>query len=245
MSALDHECLSRHRAGSPGGRILAALALATLTVATLTVATATAQQPAAPEAAPGQPPPAEQQIALIYTPWTKYCLRAPDTRQTCFIGKDGRLGSGEVVIAAVIVEPGGDATRVLRVTVPLRVQLVQGTRVSIDNNLPRQAPYVICLNNGCISDYEATAEMMANLKQGQNLIVQAIDENGLPVGLPLPLREPGGGFAKAYDGEAVDPIVTDDNYKQLNQALRQRSDEARQNQAASVPAAAGAAAKQN
>ena len=46
---------------------------------------------------------------------------------------------------------------------------------------------MICFQNGCMADYEATAEMMANLKKGQNLIVQAINANGAPLTLPLPL----------------------------------------------------------
>ena len=41
------------------------------------------------------------------------------------------------------------------VTVPLGMQLQQGTRVMIDQTTPTQRPYVICVPSGCISDYEA------------------------------------------------------------------------------------------
>jgi invasion protein IalB len=231
---------------APGGQLWAALAIAAWMVSTAAVA----QQPVVPQAPPeaaataaspqAQPQPA-QPIPLIYTPWTKYCLRVSDARQTCFIGKDGRVDSGEVLIAAVIVEPGGDAKKILRVTLPLGMQLGHGTRVSIDGKPPRQAPYVVCLNNGCIADYEANPELIADLKQGQTLIVQAINDTGSPVGLPLPLQDAGAGFAKAYDGEPVDPMVTDENYRKLNEALQQ------QPEAAPVPAAVtapGAATKQ-
>ena len=47
---------------------------------------------------------------------------------------------------------------------------------------------MICFQNGCMSDYEVTPEMIGNLKKGQNLIVQAINSNGAPLTLPLPLR---------------------------------------------------------
>ncbi len=46
-----------------------------------------------------------------------------------------------------------------------------------------------------MSDYEATPELIANMKKGQNLVVQAINSNGAPLTLPLPLNTE---FAKAY-----------------------------------------------
>ena len=61
---------------------------------------------------------------------------------------------------------------------------------------------MICFQNGCMSDYEATPEMIASLKKGQNLVVQAINSNGAPLTLPLPLVNE---FAKAYDGPPTDP----------------------------------------
>src|SRR5882724_7534990 len=64
-----------------------------------------AQAPAAgapPAAANGQP--ADQQVQLIYAPWTKFCLKGQEAgaKQVCFTGKDGRIESGQPVIAAVI-----------------------------------------------------------------------------------------------------------------------------------------------
>ncbi len=85
-------------------------------------------------------------MQLIYSPWTKFCLKGQDTnaKQVCFTGKDGRIESGQPVVAAVIIEPEGEPKKVLRVTLPLGMQLVHGTRVIIDANQPQQSPYVIC-----------------------------------------------------------------------------------------------------
>ena len=134
----------------------------------------------------------EQQVQLIYAPWTKFCLKGQDAnaKQVCFTGKDGRIEFGQPVISAVIIEPEGETKKILRVTLPLGMQLVHGTRVILDSNPPAQSPYVICFQNGCMSDYEATPELLANMKKGQNLVVQAINSNGAPLTLPLPL----GGF---------------------------------------------------
>jgi invasion protein IalB len=188
---------------------------------------APAQQPAAPPAAAGQPaaPPAEQQVQLIYAPWTKFCLKGQDAgaKQVCFTGKDGRIESGQPVVAAVVIEPEGEPKKILRVTLPLGMLLVHGTRIIVDNNPPAQSPYVICFQNGCMSDYEVSPELLASMKKGQNLVVQAISSNGQPVTLALPLSD----FAKAYDGPPTDPKVFEENQKKLQEELQKRAEEAR------------------
>lgn len=201
---------------------------------------AQAQAPAQPGgAAPAQPQ--DQQVQLIYAPWTKFCLKGQDAnaKQVCFTGKDGRIESGQPVVAAVIIEPEGEPKKILRVTLPLGMQLVHGTRIIVDNNPPLQSPYVICFANGCMSDYEATPELLANMKKGQNLVVQAINANGAPLTLPLPLAE----FAKAYDGPPTDPKVFEETQKKLQEELQKRAEEARKKLEASQPAGGSPAAK--
>jgi invasion protein IalB len=196
-------------------------------------APAAAPAPAAQQAPPpaaGAPAagaqPADQQVQLIYAPWTKFCLKGQDAgaKQVCFTGKDGRIESGQPVIAAVIIEPEGEPKKILRVTLPLGMQLVHGTRIIVDNNAPLQSPYVICFQNGCMSDYEATPELIGNMKKGQNLVVQAINANGAPLTLPLPLA---GEFQKAYDGPPTDPKVFEETQKKLQEELQKKADEQR------------------
>jgi len=194
-----------------------------------------------PAAAGGQPQ--DQQVQLIYAPWTKFCLKGQDAnaKQVCFTGKDGRIESGQPVIAAVIIEPEGEPKKILRVTLPLGMQLVHGTRVIVDNNPPMQSAFVICFQNGCMSDYEVTPELLANMKKGQNLVVQAINSNGAPLTLPLPLAE----FAKAYDGPPTDPKQFEETQKKLQEELQKRAEEARKKLEANPPAGTPAAAPAN
>jgi len=190
-----------------------------------------APAPAAPPAA--QAPPAQgqaqapggDQVQLIYSPWTKFCLKGQDAsqKQVCFTGKDARIESGMPVVAAVLIEPEGEPRKILRVTLPLGMQLIHGTRVIIDQNTPMTAPYVICFTNGCMADYEATPEMIGKLKKGQGLVVQAINSTGQPISLVLPLAD----FAKAYDGPPTDPKVFEEQQKKLQEELQKRADEAR------------------
>ena len=128
------------------------------------------------------------------------------------------------VVAAVLIEPEGEPKKILRVTLPLGMQLIHGTRVIIDQNQPMTAPYVICFTNGCMADYEATTDMIGKMKKGQGLVVQAINSTGQPICLVLPLAD----FAKAYDGPPTDPKVFEEQQKKLQDELQRRADEARQ-----------------
>jgi invasion protein IalB len=190
-----------------------------------------APAPAAPEAQqPAAPPQAQaeqqQQPQLIYSPWTKFCLKNnndPAAKQVCFTGKDARIESGMPVVAAVLIEPEGEPKKILRVTLPLGMQLIHGTRVIVDQNQPMTAPYVICFTNGCMADYEATADLIGKMKKGQGLVVQAINSTGQPISLVMPLAD----FAKAYDGPPTDPKVFEEQQKKLQDELQRRADEAR------------------
>ncbi|MGD0317027.1 MAG: invasion associated locus B family protein [Xanthobacteraceae bacterium] len=190
------------------------------------------QQPAPGQE--GQQPPqgqaGQQQVQLIFSPWTKFCLKGqpgqapdPNAKQICFTGKDARIESGMPVVAAVLIEPEGQERKILRVTLPLGMQLAHGTRVIIDQNQPVTAPYVICFTNGCMADYEANADMIGKMKKGQGLVIQAINSTGQPISLGMPLTD----FAKAYDGPPTDPKVFEEQQKKLQEELQRRADEAR------------------
>lgn len=211
-----------------------------------------AQKPAAKPAAPAkpaqapaaQPAPQPQQQAggdqpqLMYSPWMKVCGKGPDTnnKQVCVITKDGRLENGMPVAIVQLFEPEGEQ-KVLRVTVPLGMQLAHGTRMLIDQQPPQQSPYKICFPVGCMADYPVTDDMIAKMKKGQNLVVQAINMQGTPISLPLPL----GDFAKAYDGPATDPKAFEEQQRKLQEELQKKAEEARKKLEGSQGSAAPAA----
>ncbi len=223
-------------------RTLAAIIQAAALAIILPVATsslALAQAPAAKGKVPAkkapvaqsEPPaqaaaaPSNDQVHLIYSPWTKFCLKGQqaNAKQVCFTGKDARIESGMPVVAAVLIEPEGDTHKILRVTLPLGMQLIHGTRVIVDQGTPLTAPYVICFTNGCMADYDATPDLINKMKKGQGLVVQAINSTGQPISLVLPLQD----FAKAYDGPPTDPKVFEEQQQKLQEELQKRADEAR------------------
>ena len=131
--------------------------------------------------------------------------------------------------------------KLLRVIVPLGMQLRPGTRLIIDQGQPATAPFSICFPVGCMADYEVNADTIAQMKKGQMLTIQAINMQGSAISLPLPLAD----FAKAYDGPPTDPKVFEEQQRKLQEELQKKAEEARkklesQNQAPAtqIPAAA-------
>ena len=184
-----------------------------------------AQQGAA--AAPGQPVP-----QLIYSQWVKFCV-GPDgqpadqkdaavkAKQVCLTGIDGRLESGQPVVAVVAIEPPADGKKILRLTLPIGMQLQHGTRLIVDQAQPLTAPYVTCFANGCISDYELSADTLGKVKKGKSAVVQGINYNGSAISVPIPLTE----FAKAFDGAPTDPKVLEERQKKLEEELKKKGEE--------------------
>jgi invasion protein IalB len=233
--AMDHPIASALTSGRSWGRALTA----TIGVAALAAAWSSpslaqpkkpAAKPAAPAAQPAQPaqpaPAAPGQAAqgepqLMYSPWMKVCGKGPDTnnKQVCVVTKDGRLENGMPVAIVQLFEPEGEQ-KVLRITVPLGMQLAHGTRVIVDQNQPMQAPYKICFPVGCMADYPATDDLIAKMKKGQQITVQAINLQGTAISLPLPL----GDFAKAYDGPPTDPKAFEEQQRKLQEELQKKAD---------------------
>jgi invasion protein IalB len=234
------------------GALTVSFAAGLLAAAALVATPALAQQPKKPAAQKAQPAkpaapapaaPAPQAAAaappqLMYSPWLKVCGKGPETnnKQVCVLTKDGRLENGMPVAIVQLFEPEGEP-KVLRVTVPLGMQLQHGTRMIIDQGQPAQEPYKICFPVGCMSDYPVTDDMIAKMKKGQMITLQAINMQGTPISLPLPLND----FAKAYDGPPTDPKVVEEQQRKLQEELQKRAEEARKKLEAQQPAAAAPA----
>jgi invasion protein IalB len=198
---------------------------ATLTMVVLTLAPvryARAQQPSASPAmaatdagrgpqitpADGQPP-----VQITFSPWVKYCTNGAAAqvsddgpRKVCFTAADGHLPSDQKLVIALLIEPEGGGPKSLRVTLPLGVALGPGARIVIDETDAMTAPFFVCLpRNGCMADYSADADLIAKLKKGRSLAIQAFDK-GKPISFVLPLT----GFESAYVGPASDPVGFDE-----------------------------------
>jgi invasion protein IalB len=184
---------------------------------------AAAPAPAAP--APQAAAPAPEMPQLIYSPWAKFCQKAPDpqAKQVCFTGKEGRTEAGEPVVAGVLIEPEGAPKKMFRITLPSPLHLQYGSRLLVDEQTPLTGPFFTCFANGCMADYEATPDLIGKLKVAHMLTLQAINVNGVPLSFPLPMAD----FAKANEGPPTDPKVFAEQQKKLQDELQKRADEAR------------------
>ncbi len=72
---------------------------------------------------------------------------------------------------------------------PLGILLPRGTRVLIDNDEQGALvlPIIVCAGGGCMAQVEANADMVAKLKKGQNLYVQAYNMQQAVFTLAVPL----------------------------------------------------------
>ena len=219
----------------------AVAATAMLAIVAAPSALAQAPQPRpkqAPRAQPQKPAPAQpaqaeqqqQQQQLIFSPWVKLCNKDadPKAKRICVTVKDGRVESGLLVVSVAIIEQEGEKRKLLRMSLPYGVNLKHGTRLIVDQGTPQTASFVTCLPpvvppGGCISDYEATPELVASMKKGQLVTVQAIHMNGQAMSPQLDLKD----FAKAYDGPPTDPKVFEAQQKKLQEELQKRAEEAR------------------
>ena len=166
-------------------------------------------------------------MQLIFSPWARYCAKGLTeqsseirAKEVCFTAADGHLTSGQKLVIALLIEPAGDNTKLLRVTLPLGVALVPGARIVIDEKEAMTAPYIACLpRSGCMADYKADADLIEKLKKGQSLAIQAFDR-GRPISFTLPLTA----FAEAYDGPAGDASGLNELQEGLPNELQSHSE---------------------
>lgn len=191
------------------------------------------QQQQQPAAQPAQPAPADQQAGapadqppIVYSPWTKFCGKDnnnPQAKEVCLTVKEARLETGQFLAGAALIEQAGEEKKLFRVTLPLGMQLPQGTRMLLDKEQPMQGRYIVCLPNGCMADFDVNLDFVGKLKKGQQLVLQGINLPGQAATYMLPLAD----FAKANEGPPTDPKKFEEDQKKLQDELQKKAEEAR------------------
>jgi invasion protein IalB len=199
------------------------------------------QQPAQAPAAPGGEQQAQaDQPPVVYSPWTKFCGKDqnPQAKEVCLTVKEARLETGQFLAGAALIEQAGEEKKLFRITLPLGMQIPQGTRMLLDAEQPMTGRYIVCLPNGCMADFDVTADFVGKLKKGKQITLQGINLPGQAASYALPLAD----FAKANEGPATDPKKFEEDQKKLQDELQKKAEEARKRLQA-TPAPAPAAPK--
>jgi invasion protein IalB len=97
-------------------------------------------------------------------------------------GKD----AGERLMTVLVLK-STDAAPVLRVTVPLGVNLENGLPLSVDGDAPVALVYVLCLKDGCLAQHELGPDLLDRMKKGTIANVTVTPLGGQPVTVPVSL----------------------------------------------------------
>jgi invasion protein IalB len=157
--------------------------------------------------------------------WVKLCEKAPSLQEegqeldVCLTHHERIDGNtGRVLVSAAIRQVEGKDTRSLMVMVPLGMALPAGVQAKVDENEPIKLNYTLCHVGGCTAETEATDEIIEQFRNGEQVVVAAMNLAGKPIGFPVPLS----GFTKAYAGDPVDNEKYRAARQQLMQTIRQR-----------------------
>jgi invasion protein IalB len=142
--------------------------------------------------------------------WVKRCIEREGTRY-CEISfgvtLEGSDGTKRWLAHAGLFQTG-DAFSSMFLLLPLAVRLANGVKYRVDTNPPKAAQFSMCTQFGCQAQAEASNEMVAAMKAGSELQIQAVYVDGRTVSRTVPLT----GFTTAVEGppevvEKVDPVA--------------------------------------
>lgn len=155
---------------------------------------------------------AAQQAADTGTPlWTKTCTPNPNNakEQRCNTGQEVWLNQDGSARASLGIEVKPDKKIGVAGFVPLGFIIPAGVILTIDGEKKGQAQFMQCtpplqdIPPGCFIAAEVTEDFIASLRKGNKLGL--VVTNGANQQLPIEMSLVG--FAKAYDGEGLDPVA--------------------------------------
>jgi invasion protein IalB len=198
-------------------------------------------KPAAPAAKPAPAPAGAQAGAANTTPaisgpqpdWVKLCSNDPQTKKDiCQTSRDLRAETGQTLASVAVREDKG-GKRILIMAIPPGMQIQPGVRVVVDQQAPVMGRFSVCFPNVCLVETEATDTLIASLKKGTTLNLQALNVQARGVVFPIGLA----GFGKAFDGDPLDPKVYQSEQKKLSDMLAKKAqDEAKKLNETPAPA---------
>lgn len=156
--------------------------------------------------------------------WVKICNKDEQAKkEVCLTSKDVRTDTGQNVASIAIRQVTGENKRFFLAAVPPGLLIQPGVRVAVDQNQPANGKYSICFPNACYAEIEVTDAFFKSLQKGQNLVVQAMNQQAKTLNFPVSLN----GFSKAYDGPAMDPKQFEEGRRELNEGLAKKAQERR------------------
>lgn len=172
-------------------------------------------------AAAQDPAPAEG--AAAPEAWVKMCATDPASSQNfCMTTQELRAENG-AFIASVQIRNVADKVSLVT-AVPIGMMIQEGIRVQIDDAAQKRVNFDVCFANGCYGQMELDGDFVRSLKRGNKMTVTVLNAENKPLAFPMTLI----GFTSAYDGPGIDAEAAARRQQELNDALQQRANDARQ-----------------
>ncbi|HEX9903923.1 MAG TPA: invasion associated locus B family protein [Propylenella sp.] len=184
-------------------------------------APAAAQDQAAPEAAPGAGQAAPNASAVPQPDWEKVCGKVNE-QQECHIGRKRLAVTGQPLAQFMIIERADK--KLLQIAVPPVALIQPGVQIKIDDGEATGVKYVVCTPGECLALGEIKDDFIGKLKRGGNVSVSMLNPQGKAVTFDISLT----GFTASYDGPGIDPQQAQAQQQKLEDELKRKADEARQ-----------------
>jgi invasion protein IalB len=162
--------------------------------------------------------------------WNKFCSTDAQGRQGCSVVYQLLTESGQFVAQISVNQVTGQEQIIFSIWIRTNVLIEPGISVRVDQGTQGAIPYVLCDPNICIGEAQVDVNFVNSLKRGGTLMVSTVAPAAdAPEGVrqqnyPITLR----GFTAAYDGPGLTPAQAQARRDELNQALQDRAEQARQ-----------------
>lgn len=126
--------------------------------------------------------------------WIVECFEGADKRKTCVLSQSLSNAKTKQVLASWSVAKDTTGKTMATLRAPTGVQLAAGTEVTVDGQKPFTAPYVTCINVGCLATFELTSALADQVGKAKKVTVGIKDLNKRTINFVFSTR----GFDKAY-----------------------------------------------
>src|SRR5262245_21961297 len=109
------------------------------------------------------------------------------------------------MVAVVLIEPQGAPQKLLRVTLPVGVDVNSSVTIAIDETQLLEARHLTWLPIGRVAEVGVGTDFVDRLKKGRLLLVESKSSFGATTSFVMPLTD----FATAYNGPPADPKTLD------------------------------------
>jgi invasion protein IalB len=175
----------------------------------------------APAAAPAPDAAAGAQAPIPQPDWEKVCGKISE-QQECHTSRKRVAATGQPIAQFLVIERGDK--KLLQIAVPPVALIQPGVQVKIDDAEPTGVKYVVCTPGECLALGEINEDFVGKLKKGKAVIITMLNPQGKPVNFDISLV----GFTAIYDGAGIDPQEAQVRQQRLEDELKKKADEARQ-----------------